>query len=283
MYLESEIDQLVNRSIEEEIRSGDITTDACVPEEAVIHAKIVLKQAGVIAGFPFIVYLFKKLDPRIEITCLVPEGSFQKAGAILANITGPARGILSGQRMALNILQHASGVATLTSAYVRKVAGFGCAILDTRKTSPGLRNLEKYAVRIGGGLNHRFGLDDRFIIKTDHLAVLGQHSSHPITLAVQQAKKYRPNLSIEIEIDDVSKLQEALQTDAKVIILCNMTPDEVARCVEKIRKTDKKVYVDSSGTITLDTIRAYAELGIDAISIGALTHSAPALDMSMKM
>ena len=260
MDLEKEIQNLIDRSIEEDIRSGDITSLACIPEIAMTNAKVVLKQAGVLAGLPFLESLYQRIDPRIEVSCTVDEGSYQKAGTIIAKITGPARGIISGQRIALNLLQHASGVATITAAYVKKVSGFGCAILDTRKTLPGLRCLEKYAVKVGGGLNHRYGLDDRFIIKTYHTAVLDDGLQNSINTAVSKVKALRKDLPIEIEIDDVEKLGEALKTDAKVIILCNMTPDEVAHCVEKIRKTNKKVYVDSSGTITLDTIRAYAEL-----------------------
>lgn len=283
MFQEKDIEHLLERAIAEDIRSGDITSQACIPDHAITHAKLVMKQAGVVAGLPFLSLLFHLIDSSIEVVPLIEEGSFQKAGTIIAKISGPARGILSGERTALNLIQHASGVATTTAAYVKKVAGFGCAILDTRKTLPGLRSLEKYAVRVGGGSNHRFSLDDRFVIKTNHLAVLSATSSEPIRDAVKQVKALRPDLSIEIEIDDPQLLEEALNTDASVIILCNMTPDQVARCVEKIRSTNKKVYVESSGTITLDTIRAYAELGVDAISIGALTHSVPALDISMKM
>ena len=283
MYLDNEIESLIDVSIAEDLRTGDITSQACIPDAENANARIVLKQAGVVAGLPFFTLLFKKLDPRIIIETLVEEGSFQKAGTTIAKLSGPARGILSGERTALNLLQHASGVATITAAYVKKVAGYGCAILDTRKTLPGLRKLEKYAVRMGGGFNHRSGLDDRFIIKTNHLAFLSSNSKSPIQDAIQKASHCRPDLDIEIEVDDFEILDQILHTPAKVIILCNMTPAEVARCVEKIRKTDKKIYVDSSGTITLDTIRSYAELGVDAISIGALTHSVHALDIGMKM
>lgn len=283
MSINPEIEHLIDVSIAEDIRSGDITSQACIPDSAIASTKLVLKQAGVLAGLPFVQRLFKKIDPRIEVIVQVQEGAFHKAGTVIAQISGPARGILTGERIALNMLQHASGVATMTAAYVKKVAGYGCAILDTRKTLPGLRCLEKYAVRMGGGQNYRSGLDDRFIIKTNHLAFLRTRSDHPILEALQSVKLYRPGLPIEIEVDDTALIHEALQTDAIVIILCNMTPDEVAHCVQKIRKTDKKVYVESSGTITLDTIRCYAELGIDAISIGAMTHSVPALDIGMKV
>lgn len=274
---DKEIEHLIDLAIQEDFRSGDITTSACISENAHASAKVVLKQAGVVAGLPYFALLFKRINPAICVELLIAEGSFQKAGTILAKVTGPAQGILSGERPALNLLQHASGVATVTFAYVKKVSGFGCAILDTRKTLPGLRCLEKYAVRMGGGENHRYGLDDRFIIKTHHLAFIS------LKEAYLKVKQYNPKMPIEIEVDDCEILEEALQTDAKVIILRNMTPDEVLKCVEKIGKTDKKVYVESSGTITLDTIRAYAETKVHAILIGALTHAVPPLDIGMKM
>lgn len=282
MDLENEIVNLIDRAIIEDLGSGDITTLACVSDEAYLTGKMVLKQAGVIAALPFLQILFKKIDPLLEVELLVSEGSYQKAGTLIASINGPAKGIISGQRVALNLIQHASGIATLTAAYVKRVAGTGCAIMDTRKTLPGLRCLEKYAVRIGGGINHRYGLDDRFIIKNDHLRILAASFSNPIKTAARKAKEYDPSAPMEIEIDDYDKLSEALETEASVIILCNMPPDEASQCVEKIRLHNKKVYIDSSGTITLDTIRAYAELGVDAISIGDLTHSVRDLDISLK-
>jgi nicotinate-nucleotide pyrophosphorylase (carboxylating) len=282
MNLENEIVNLIDRAIAEDLGSGDITTLACISEEARLNGKVVLKQAGVVAALPFLEILFKKIDLSLEVDLLAAEGSYQKAGTVIASINGSARGLISGQRLALNLIQHASGIATLTAAYVKKVSGTGCAIMDTRKTLPGLRCLEKYAVGIGGGVNHRFGLDDRFIIKNDHIRILAAQFSNPIKTAARKAKEFRPFAPMEIEIDDYSKLNEALETEASVIILCNMTPDEAALCIEKIRLHNKKAYIDSSGTITLETIRAYAELGVDAISIGDLTHSVRDLDISLK-
>jgi nicotinate-nucleotide pyrophosphorylase (carboxylating) len=282
MDLDKDIERLIDSAISEDIGQGDITSQACIPESAKTIVKVVLKQAGILAGLPYLSLLFKKIDPRIEVKLHVKEGSSQKAGALIATIEGPARGILAGERSALNLIQHASGVATITAAYVKKVAGYGCAIIDTRKTLPGLRTLEKYAVRIGGGKNHRFNLEDCFIIKLNLYPFLSKESKNPILDAVQNAHQYRPGIPVEIEIDDPNMLNQALATDAGVIILCNMTPDEVATSVKKIRKTNKKIYIQST-TITLDTIRSYAELGVDAISIGALTHSVPDLDIGMKM
>lgn len=283
MELEKEIERLIEIALAEDIGSGDITTEICIPEEISTSAKFVIKQACVLAGLPFLETLFKKIDPKIEVTLLANEGSFQKAGTIIAKITGPTRGILSGERVALNFLQHASGVATATASYVKKVAGLDCAILDTRKTLPGLRALEKYAVKVGGGRNHRFGLDDRFIIKVNHLSFIPAHSSHPISHAISLAKSKSPHLPIEVEIENSAHLNEALKHDISAIILINMTPEEIKKCAQKIKKTEKKVYIESSGAITLDTIRAYAETGVHGISLGAITHSVPAADIGMRL
>lgn len=280
--MDKDITRLIEQAIAEDIRSGDITSEACISDNEKITAKLVTKQAGVIAGLPFLDLLFKKIDGRIEVKLHIEEGSYHKAGTHIATITGPARGILSCERVALNFLQHASGVATATYEYVKKVEGFGCAIVDTRRTLPGLRSLEKYAVRMGGGINHRYGLDDRFVIKRSHLVLLKDKTAQPILEAVNLVKARNADLHIEIEIDDVDDLDDAIQTDAKVIILVNMTPDQVERSVKKIMPSGKKIYLESSGTITLSTIRAYAEKGIHAICIGALTHSVQALDISMK-
>jgi nicotinate-nucleotide pyrophosphorylase (carboxylating) len=283
MKLEKEIERLIEISIEEDIRTGDVTSQQLIPAEAIISTNMVLKQAGVLAGLPFLEILFKKLDSSIKITLLIDEGSHHPAGTIIGKISGPARGILAGERIALNLIQHASGVATVTAAFVKKIKGLNCAILDTRKTLPGLRILEKYAVRIGGGINHRFSLDDRFIIKKNHIFFLSGKSPTPIKEAVRKVKASNPNIPIEVEISDFCLLKEALETEAQAIMLSRMQPKEVRKCVEEIRKTNKKVYIESLGTITLETVRAYAETGVDGISIGSLTHSVPALDIVMRL
>lgn len=282
MYLQKEIERLIDISIEEDIRSGDITSEVLVPEEAITSGRIVLKQAGVLAALPFLQILFQKIDPAIEVTLYVEEGSYQTAGTILGKVTGPAKGIMSGERIALNLIQHASGVATSTSEYVRKLKGLHCGILDTRKTLPGLRALEKYAVSVGGGSNHRFALDDRFIIKTNHLYFLKGISKTPIKDAIERVKKHQPDLPIEVEITRYEQLAQALHPVVSGIMLSRMMPIEIKRCVDRIRQTDKKVYIESLGTITLDTVRAYAETGVDGISIGSVTHSVPTLDIVMR-
>lgn len=277
------IERLIETAIDEDIGQGDITTLACIPAHVQANGTLLLKQAGVIAGLPYFIRVFEKIDPSVKLTMLVPEGSFQKAGTSLLTIQGPFRSILFGERTALNLIQHASGIATRTAAFIKKVAKSDCMILDTRKTLPGLRALEKYAVKIAGGQNHRFGLDDRFIIKRKHLAYLTLYSSNPIKEAVELAENFKADASIEVEIENQSQLDDVLKTNARAIMLCHMTPEQVKSSVDKVRKTDKKVYVDSSGMITLDTIRKYAETGVDGISIGDLTHSIQSLDMRLRL
>jgi nicotinate-nucleotide pyrophosphorylase (carboxylating) len=281
MDLDKEIERLIDRAIEEDIRTGDKTTHACIPDSMEASGSIVLKQAGVVAGIPFLRSVFTKVDPEIEIAQSVEEGSHLKAGTILVKVKGPAQGILSAERTALNLIQHASGIATITARYVKKLVGLNCAIIDTRKTLPGLRGLEKYAVKVGGGHNHRFALDDRFVLKANHLGYLGTMSTDPLLEAFERLKKYDPTLPIEIEIDRADFLASALQTDAKVIILKNMTPDLAKDCIKRIRGSGKKVYIGSSDAITLETVRAYAETGADGVCIGALTHSVEALDIKL--
>lgn len=283
MDLENEIKLLIEKSIDEDLQQGDFTTQGCIPESSVAKGRFILKQSGVLAGLPFLEVLFKKIDPRVEISLTVEEGSTQKAGTILGTISGPSRAILTGERIALNLLQHASGVATTTSTYVKKVAGFNCAIMDTRKTLPGLRALEKYAVRMGGGKNHRFSLSDRCIIKINHLAFIPSDQPKPMQYAFDQIRAFQPNLEVEIEIKKFTQLNEALETGAVAIILRDMAPDEAKKCVEKIHMTSKKAYIECAGAITLDTVRAYAATGVNGISLGALTHSVQALDIGMRL
>jgi len=283
MYLQKEIERLIDTAISEDVGSGDITTEVLVPEDAVISGSFVMKQAGITAGLPYLNILFQKIDHTIKATPLVEEGSYQKAGTIIAKVTGPARGILTGERIALNLIQHASAVATSTNEYVRKLRGLKCEILDTRKTLPGLRALEKYAVRIGGGSNHRFTLDDLVIIKNNHLYFLTGSSGTAIKTAIQKAKSKRPDLAIEVEISDTKLLPPVLESEAKAVMLSRMMPSEIKKCVRLIHKADKKAFVESLGTITLDTVRAYAETGVDGISIGAITFAVPPLEIVMRL
>lgn len=283
MDLSAEIDALIDLSLTEDIRSGDITTEALVPSEAKTSAQLFLRQAGVIAGFDILKRVFEKIDPAITITFHCTEGTFFKAGTPIATISGNARAILSGERVALNLLQTTSGIASLTAAYVKKVSGHNCAIMDTRKTLPGMRALQKYAVRIGGGKNHRFGLDDRLVIKTNHQAFLTRPAAQALQEALQKIKTVRPDLPIEIEINDPSLIDPILHTEIVAIMLRNMNLEDISKAVKKIRRTDKKVYVESANAITLEVVRAYAATGIDGIALGSLTHPAPALDIGMRL
>jgi len=283
MDLSAEIDALIDLSLAEDIRSGDITTEALVPLEAKTSAQLFLRQAGVIAGFHILKKVFEKIDPTIIVTFHCTEGVFYKTGTPIATITGNARAILSGERVALNLLQTTSGIASLTAAYVKKVSGYNCAIMDTRKTLPGMRALQKYAVTVGGGKNHRFGLDDRLVIKTNHHAFLTRSPVQAIQEALQKIKTIRSDLPVEIEINEGSLVETILNTDIEAIMLRNMTLEDITKTVKKIRRTNKKVYVESANAITLEIVRAYAATGIDGIALGSLTHPAPALDIGMRL
>lgn len=282
MDLKKQIEALIDTALSEEIGEGDITTKTCLADDTLVDGKFVSKQAGVVAGLPFIVTLFEKIDPRVEVKLLVEEGSYQKTGIILATIKGPAQSIVAGERVALNFLQHASGVATKTAAYVRKVKGYGCEILDTRKTLPGLRALEKYAVKLGGGTNHRFGLHDRFVVKLNHIAFLSKTHAEPISEAIKLIKSKNPQATIEVEVDSEEHLKQALNSEAAILHLRHMLPNEIKLAVKRIRQTNKKVYIES-GAITLETVKAFAETGVDGISIGELTHSVEAIDMGIRL
>lgn len=283
ILIEDEIELLLNTAIDEDLANGDQTTQACIHEDSLCTAQIIIKQAGVVAGLPYIKRIFEKIDPRVEVTFLVPEGSYQKSGVILGLIEGPTRSIISGERTALNLLQHTSGIATHTAEYVRRIDGYDCAILDTRRTLPGLRHLEKYAISMGGGVVRRYGLSDRLIIKINHLRFLGHENKRAVKEAFKKVREAHPDLPIDIEIDDISQLGQALDTDAYAIVLRGMFPHEVEECVRKIRTTNKRVFVDCGGTITLDTIRKYADTGVDGISIGALSHASQSLDIVIRL
>lgn len=283
MDLEKEIDHLIERTIAEDIRSGDITSIACLPDNRQITGSFFLKQSAIIAGLPLLPRLFHAIDPRLEVNIAVEEGSNQKTGTLLAKVSGPVRSIMAGERIALNLLQHASGVATITAEYVKKLVGLKCDILDTRKTLPGLRPLEKYAVAVGGGKNHRDGLDDCFLIKSSHLAFMGASDRPLIAEAIERIRAHDAKLPIEIQIDNPLHIEEALKYDLRAIILRNMTLDEIEQSLNTIRKANKRVYIAFCGNVTLDTVRTFAESGVNGISVAALTHSVPGIDIGMRL
>jgi len=270
------LNQLIDRCLEEDIGPGDITTNSVVPPELETTAFIKAKQDGVVAGLPVARAVFLRLDSALVFTPLVAEGTAVTAGTVLARLEGRARTILTGERLALNFLQRLSGVATQTSRLVQLVADYPARVVDTRKTTPGLRVLEKYAVRMGGGHNHRLGLFDAVLIKDNHIQAAGS-----ISRAVERARVAVPHtVKIEVEAEDLTGVTEALEAGADIIMLDNMDSDIMARAV---KLTNGRALLEASGGITADTLAATAAAGVDVISVGALTHSAPALDISLDL
>jgi nicotinate-nucleotide pyrophosphorylase (carboxylating) len=267
---------VVERALAEDVGSGDLTTDAIVPAGTRWRARLLLQQPGVVAGVPVAEAVFRALDSDVSVHALVAEGAWlDEVPAAVAELEGPARALLTGERVALNLLARLSGIATLTRRYVDLVEGTGVQILDTRKTTPGLRALEKYAVRCGGGTNHRMGLDDAILIKDNHVRIAGGIA--PALAAVRAAGTDRP---VEIEADTLAQVEQALAAGAERILLDNMSPAEAARAVALVRG---RALLEASGGIDEDSIRAYAETGVDFISIGALTHGARSLHVSLEV
>jgi nicotinate-nucleotide pyrophosphorylase (carboxylating) len=270
------IQDAVKRALEEDLgRAGDVTSSATLPEGIQAKAKLVARKAGTIAGLPCAARAFRSLAPNINFEAKARDGDRVSANTTLAVIEGPAIAILSGERVALNFLGHLSGIATLTAAYAAKIAHTKAKITDTRKTTPGLRALEKYAVRCGGGVNHRFGLDDAVLIKDNHIAVAG--GVGPALDAARAAVGHL--VKVEIEVDTLDQLREVLASGrADVVLLDNMTPETLREAVALCKG---KIVTEASGGVTLDTVAAIAETGVDVISSGALTHSAPSLDVAL--
>jgi nicotinate-nucleotide pyrophosphorylase (carboxylating) len=255
-------------------RAGDITTLATIPEGTRATASIVARSDGVISGLALAREAFRIIDPAVVVDGLIEDGGYMRAGDCGARISGPARAILSAERVALNYLGRLSGIATLTNRYVRRIAHTRARICDTRKTTPLLRALEKYAVRCGGGANHRFGLDDAILIKDNHIAVAGG-----VTAALRSAKSAAGHLvRIEIEVDTLDQLKEVIAEGADAVLLDNMPFDTLRAAVTLV---DGAMICEASGGVSLETVAAIAETGVDVISIGALTHSAPVLDLGL--
>lgn len=270
-----QIDDLIRRALEEDIGTGDATTNSTVSADRTIRGRLIAKEPGVICGLPVFRRVFELLDSGIELNCRVQEGDSVSQGAVVAEISGPAREILTGERVALNFLQHLSGIASGTHEAVIQVAGSKAAIVDTRKTTPGLRTLEKYAVRIGGGANHRFNLSDGILIKDNHIRAAGG-----ITQAVAAARQNAPHtLKIEVETETMGQVEEAIACKADIIMLDNMTAEEMKNAVRFI---DGRAIVEASGNMGEKDLKEVADTGVDLISIGALTHSVRALDISLR-
>jgi nicotinate-nucleotide pyrophosphorylase (carboxylating) len=276
VVITAQTEHLIKNALEEDIGAGDITTLSTVPPET--HAKGLFraKRDCVVAGLFLLQKIFSLLDAKVQVCCLCRDGDQVGPGTVVAEAKGPARALLMGERTALNFLQRLSGTATLTRRYVDAVKGFPCKIIDTRKTTPGLRTLEKYAVRMGGGTNHRLGLYDAALVKDNHIVAAGS-----IAQAVEKIRRHCPFMArIEVECADSKQVQEALDAGADVIMLDNMGTKEMG---EAVRLINKRAWVEASGGITLERIREVAGAGVDFISIGALTHSAPAVDFNMKI
>ena len=269
------INDAISRALAEDLgRAGDITSQSVLPPSATATADLVVREAGVLAGMDLVVAAFKAVDPDISLQVLTQDGAFMDKGSVALKASGSAISILTAERVALNYLGHLSGIASLTRQFVDAVKGTKAAIACTRKTTPGLRALQKYAVRMGGGKNHRFGLDDAVLIKDNHIAVVGG-----VKAAVLAAKAHVGHLvKIEVEIDRLDQLSEALEAKADVIMLDNMS---LADMREAVSRVNGQAVLEASGGVTLDTVRAIAETGVDVISAGFLTHSAKNLDVAL--
>lgn len=270
----------VDAALEEDAARRDLTTQAIIPPDQQGHAIILAKQAGVLAGMPIAAAVFAALDASVALTPLVAEGARFEPATVLARVEGPLAPILSGERTALNFLQRLSGVATYTRAMVDAIDDLRVAIADTRKTAPGLRDLERYAVRAGGGRNHRFNLADGILLKDNHLAA-ARARGLTIQEIIQKVRLAVPHtLRVEVEVTSVDEALEALAGGAEVLLLDNMPPEDMAR-VSAIAKG--RALVEASGGVTLENVRAIAETGVSIISVGAITHSAPAIDLSLEV
>ncbi len=275
------IDELLDLSFAEDIGDGDHTTLSTIGPDEMGRQHLLVKEEGILAGVEIARRVFEKFDPSLKMTVMIPDGSHVKPGDIAFVVEGPVRSLLQTERTMLNIMQRMSGIATTTAKYQSRLDGLDCKVLDTRKTTPGMRILEKEAVKIGGGSNHRIGLFDMILIKDNHVDFAGG-----IPQAVASAKEYckakGKDLRIEVEVRNTDEILQAIEAGADRIMLDNFTPGRTAEAVELIRSKAPHVEIESSGGITLDTLREYGEAGVDFISVGALTHSVKGLDMSFK-
>ena len=268
------IERVVHAALAEDIGAGDVTTEATVEADAIGTGALVVKEPGVVCGLRVVEATFRALDPEIRFEAFVSDGDVVEPPAIVARVSGSERAILTGERVALNFLGRLSGIATLTRRYVDAVEGTGASVLDTRKTTPGLRALEKNAVACGGGRNHRFGLDDAVLVKDNHLRAAGS-----VGAAVELVRE-ATDLPVEVECETLDDVNEALDKGVDAILLDNMT---LAQLRDAVALSAGRARLEASGGVTLDTIRAIAETGVDEISVGALTHSARSLDVSLEL
>lgn len=286
--LEADLLRIIDAALSEDLGMGDVTTDSLIRASWQADGALVVKGTGVLAGMPVAQAVFQRVDPSLQFSAALSDGAAVSPGAVLGRVSGSARSILKAERTALNLLQRISGVASETAKYVKEVEGIPVHILDTRKTTPGLRALEKYAVRVGGGYNHRHNLADGVLIKDNHLEALALVEM-TLTDAVRLAKEHAPHtVRVEVEVTDLDQAKEAVEAGADCILLDNMSVEEMRDAMRSIKAWSAAVgrqrpLVEASGGITLERVRAIAETGVDLISVGALTHSFKALDISLEL
>lgn len=273
------LNEIVRRALSEDIGSGDITSEVIFQKDQTAKGVFLVKAPGVVAGLPVVTEVYKQLGPSVVVNAFLSDGVEVTPGTVVAEVSGNIRSLLGGERVALNFLQRLSGIATQTARLVKRCEGCPVKIVDTRKTTPGLRLLEKYAVRQGGGQNHRYGLADAVLIKDNHIAACGS-----ITAAIERARKQIPHtMTIEVETENEAQVLEAIAAGADIIMLDNMPPPEMTRMVQLIhlKAGQRRIIIEASGTITEDNVREVALTGVDVISSGSLTHSVKALDISL--
>ena len=275
-----QIEESIQNALDEDLKDGDVTTEVLIPAHKHGSAKLLAKAKGILAGMVIMPVLFQKVDPFLRFTVLISDGSEIKPGMILGTVEGNVGSLLKAERTALNLLQHMSGIATLTAQYVQAVQGLPAKILDTRKTTPGLRSLDKYAVTMGGGTNHRYNLGDMALIKDNHIAFLREEGLSVGDIVRLARSKIPPGIKIEIETTTPQEAFMAAETGADIVMLDNMGLRDMREAVQLI---NHKAIVEASGGVNLKNVRPIAETGVDWISVGAITHSAPALDISLKI
>ncbi len=274
------LDRIVEAALAEDLPWGDLTTDNLIPARLTAVGEVRAKAEGIVAGLPVFERVFGRLDPWVRVGFYCHDGATVRPGDVVAVVEGPARSILRAERVGLNFLQRLSGIATLTGKYVAAVAGLPCRIVDTRKTTPGLRLLEKYAVRVGGGANHRFGLSDGILVKDNHLAFLRREGISLAAALADLRRRIPHGFRIQVEVESLAEAEEALAAGADALLFDNMPLDLLRQGVALARG---RAITEASGGITLENVRAVAETGVDLISVGALTHSARALDISLDL
>jgi len=275
-----QLEEIIDRALAEDLGKGDVTTEALIPGDQQGTGFIVAKKEGILAGTGAAKQVFHRVDPELKVEVLLEDGARVERGSKVAKVSGSIAGILKAERVALNFLQRLSGIASETNRYVARVEGLPVRIMDTRKTTPGLRSLEKYAVKVGGGENHRMNLGDGILIKDNHLAALRSQGLDLKEIITKARQNVPQRLQVEVEVRTVSEALEAVEAGADIVMLDNMNLEDIRQAVKSIRG---RALIEASGGITLDNVLAVAETGVDFISIGALTHSARALDISLEL